>query len=126
MALDAEQTVRLLINDRREDVDPLQLFTTEEIEAYLELEGGSAKRAAAQALDTIADDEALTSKVITTQDVRTDGAKVADSLRKRAAALRDQADREDDESDDGAFLEIVPFTDTDCGPELTGRQVPYL
>lgn len=86
-----EGRVRLLIND----VDESQpVFDTDEVEAFLDMEGGSVKRAAAQALDTIADNEALTAKVITSQDLKVDGAALANSLRARANALRDQADTE--------------------------------
>lgn len=80
--------VRLLINDTS-DLDPV--FSDQEIAAFLTMEGANVKRAAAQALDTIADDEALTSKVIRSQDLSTDGASVADGLRARAVTLRSQA-----------------------------------
>lgn len=80
--------VRLLINDTNEDS---YVFADEEIAAFLALEGDSVKLAAAQALETIADDEALTSKVIRTQDLSTDGAAVAAGLRERAQRLREQA-----------------------------------
>lgn len=79
--------VRLLINDT--DVDPV--FNDREIDAFLAMEGDSPKLAAAQALDTIADDEALTSKVIRSQDLSTNGASVAAGLRERAKSLRSQA-----------------------------------
>lgn len=95
--------VRLLLSDIKEAPD--QIFTDAEIAAFLAREGGPL-RAAAQALDTIADNEALTSKVIRTQDLTTDGAKVADSLRARAKALRGQADDTDEGSDSYGF-EIV-------------------
>lgn len=114
--------VRLLLNDVDEDT---AVFQDDEIDAFLALEGDNVKRAAAQAIDTNADDQALASKVLRTQDVTTDGAKVADALRKRAAALRAQADQEEDESDDGAFFEIGPFGSDACGPELTGDPVPW-
>jgi hypothetical protein len=78
--------VRLLINDT--DVDPV--FSDAEINVFLSLEGDDVKRAAAQALDTIADDEVLTAKVISDHQLSTNGATVADSLRKRAATLRAQ------------------------------------
>lgn len=122
MAVDAttpDGQVRLLINDSTGVV-----FNSDEITALLALEDGNVKRAAAQALDIIADDEALTSKVIRTQDLTTDGAKVADSLRKRAAALRAQADDADANGDDGAFFEFVPMNGPFGGPELTGVQTP--
>lgn len=106
--------VRLLLNDVDQDT---AVFTDDEIDAFLALEGDNVKRAAAQAIDTNADDQALASKVLRTQDVTTDGAKVADALRKRAAALRAQADKDDDESDDSAYFEVIDFG---CGgsPEL--------
>lgn len=108
--------VRLLINDTTSD----PVFEDTDIAAFLAMEGDHVKRAAAQALDTIADDEALTSKAIRTQDLTTDGPKVAESLRKRAAALRAQADRADDDTDEGYF-EIVPMNGRTT-PELTGLQ----
>lgn len=80
--------VRLIINDDNiEDA----VFSDAAIDAFLLMEAGSVKLAAAQALDTIADDEALTSKVIRSQDLHTDGATVAAALRERAKALRSQA-----------------------------------
>lgn len=95
--------VRLLIND----VDPADpVFTDPEIAAFLLLEGGAVKLAAAQAIDTIADNEALASKVLKSQDVQTDGAKLADALHKRAADLRQQ--HFDDLEGDGSF-EIIEY-----------------
>src|SRR4051812_30780156 len=113
----AEQTnedlVRFLINDNHTD-ETLNVFSGVEIAGFLQLEGGNVKRAAAQAIDVIADNEALTSKVIRTQGgISTDGAKVADALRKRATALREQADYDDD---DGSAFEIVSLDPTVGGP----------
>lgn len=107
--------VRLLLNDVDEDT---AVFQDDEIQAFLAIEGGNLKRAAAQAIDTNADNEALASKVITDHQLQTDGAKLADALRKRAAALRAQADDEDDDSDDGFFFGIVE--QSTGRPELTG------
>ncbi|WP_067428346.1 hypothetical protein [Nocardioides jensenii] len=76
--------VRLLINDDQ----VTEVFSDQAIDAFLAMEGANVKLAAAQALDIIADDEALTSKVITSQGLSTDGAAVAESLRERARALR--------------------------------------
>lgn len=109
--------VRLLINDTSDD----PVFADTDVAAFLEMEDGHVKRAAAQALDTIADDEALTSKAIRTQDLATDGPKVAESLRKRAAALRAQADKADDDADEG-FFAIVPMSGAHHAPELTQHQ----
>lgn len=106
--------VRLLLND----VTAPFFFSNAEIQAFLDLEGASVKRAAAQAIDTNADSEVLASKVLRTQDVSTDGAKVADSLRKRAVELRRQADVADAAADEG-FFEIIDTTPV--RPELVER-----
>ena len=79
--------VRLLINDTADS----PVFSDAEIAAFLVMEGQDVKLAAAQALDTIADDEVLTSKVIRSQDLATDGPAVAAQLRARATALRAEA-----------------------------------
>lgn len=102
--------VRLLLND----VDEANLvFTDAEISAFLAIEGDSVKLAAAQAIDTNATNEALASKVIKDHQLSTDGAKVADAMRKHAAALRAQVE----EHDDAGFFEIVDFQT--CWPEGT-------
>lgn len=106
--------IRFLIND----VDPASwVFTDAEISMVLALEAGYVKLAAAQIIDTNADNEALASKVLRTQDLQTDGAKLADALHKRAAALRQQ--HADEVDGDGSF-EIIEMTDG-CGPEHTIR-----
>lgn len=103
--------VRLLLND----VDPDEyVFEDVEITAFLTLEGSIVKLAAAQAIDTNADNEALASKVLRTQDLSTDGAKLADALHKRAQALRDQ--HYTTLEDDGYFEIVDPDP---CWPELT-------
>jgi len=94
---------RLLIPDTDE---ANLLLDDDQIGAFLALEG-SVKLAAAQALDTIASSEAMVSKVIRTQDVSTDGAKVAAELRARAAELRRQVD--EGVGDDTVGLQIVDF-----------------
>jgi hypothetical protein len=112
-----EGKVRLLLNDVDENTP---VFSDDEITAFLALEGGNVKLAAAQAIDTNADNEALASKVLKTQDLSTDGAKIADALRKRAAALRAQVADEAEDSDDGFFFGIVEPEQS--RPELTGWQ----
>lgn len=66
-------------------------------------------RAAADALDAIATSEALVSKVIRTQDLQTNGATVADALRKHAATLRDQAATDDDDASWFGVAEFQPY-----------------
>jgi hypothetical protein len=97
--------VRLLINDVNQ-ANPT--FSDAEIGAFLTLEAGRPRRAAAQALDTIASNEVLVSKVIRTQDLQTDGSKVAAELRARAKALRDQDDQTDTDGNPFA-MDIVDY-----------------
>lgn len=101
---DAVAQVRLLINDPS---GPTQTFSAVEINGFLTLEGGDVKLAAAQAIDTIADNEVLLLKVIKDHQLSTDGAKVADSLRKRSAALREQAAVAAEESGAGFFFDVI-------------------
>jgi len=99
--------VRLLLNDTDDaGSNGGFVFTNEEIQAFLDLEDGHVKLAAAQAIDTNATNEALASKVLKTPTVTTDGAKLADALRKHASNLRDQHYQALD--DDFAF-EIVDY-----------------
>ncbi|MBN6054520.1 hypothetical protein JYK22_21440, partial [Nonomuraea sp. RK-328] len=95
--------VRLLIPDTDEQN---ALLNDPQIDALLDMEGG-VKLAAAAALDIIASSEVLVSKVITTQDVSTDGAKVAAELRDRAAELRRQVD--EGVGDDNVGFDVVDF-----------------
>jgi hypothetical protein len=97
--------VRLLAVDL-DEVSPL--LSDAQVQALLDMEGGRVRRAAAQALDTIASSEALVSKKIRTLDLQTDGPAVAKELRERARELRRQDDEVgDDEAPWG--LEIVNY-----------------
>jgi hypothetical protein len=91
--------VRLLITD----VDSTQpLFQDVEVDAFLALQAGSVKRAAAQALDVVASNEALVQKATRLMDLTTDGPAVAKALREHAVLLRDQV-LEDEARDGAAF-----------------------
>lgn len=105
--------VRVLIPDLRklEDLrdlrnEPRYLFTDDEILAFLAVNNGIVKRAAADACDAIGMDKALQLLVLKTDDKQTDGAKLLDAIVKRAKALREQA-KEDDENN-LSFDVIVP------------------
>jgi len=98
--------VRLLSTDL-DEVSPL--FTDAQITAFLTLEANNVRLAAAQALDTIASSEALVSKKIRTQDLQTDGPAVAEELRKRAEALRKQADTIDPATGEPFAFDIVDY-----------------
>lgn len=96
--------VRVLIPDLRklEDLrdlrnEPRYLFTDDEILAFLAINSGNVKRAAADACDAIGMDKALQLLVLKTDDKQTDGAKLLDAIVKRAKTLREQA-KEDDEN----------------------------
>lgn len=77
--------VRMLITDRNAEK---AVFSDEEIAAFLEMNDESVNLAAAQALETMAADEALVLKRITTMDLTTDGPAVAAALRELALELR--------------------------------------
>lgn len=109
--------VRLLLND----VTTPWVFTDVELQAFLDLEGGSVKAAAAQAIDTNATNLVLASRVLRTQDLQTDGAKVADAMRKHADRLREQAAAEGEDGD-GFFFEVIEPSAS--RPELTGWPQP--
>lgn len=89
------------------DVGSTQYLTDDQVRVYLDLNAGHVRRAAADALDAVATSETLVGKVIRTQDLQTDGAKVADSLRKHADRLRQLADAEDDKADSWDGFDVV-------------------
>lgn len=91
--------VRLLIPDL-EEVDwektgtASYMFEDTQLEGLLELNNGRVRLAAADAVEAIAFSEALISKVITTEDLQTDGAKVATAMLAKARQLRDADDHD--------------------------------
>lgn len=96
--------VRVLIPDLRklEDLrdlrnEPRYLFTDDEISAYLAINSGNVKMAAADACDAIGTDKALQLLVLKTDDKQTDGAKLLSAFVGRAKQLRAQA-KDDTES----------------------------
>lgn len=102
--------VRLLVPDVEQltsSVDPSAdasyLFNDSQIQALLSLYANSIKRAAAQAKLILATSEALINKVIKTDDLSTDGAKLAAELRAQAAFLMSEADKDDTEDSYDSF-----------------------
>ena len=89
--------VRMLVPDGDPDH---AVFSDEEITAFLAMEGGRVKRAAAACLETMASSEAYVSKAVRLLDLATNGPAVAASLMARAAELRRQ-DALDEMSDEG-------------------------
>ena len=94
--------VRLLIPDIEERSDPRDLrqppsllFADEQIQAFLDINNGNVKRAAADAVRVIATTQSLLLKVLSTDDKSTDGAKLGAELRAQSKRLMDEADSDD-------------------------------
>jgi hypothetical protein len=94
--------VRLLIPDTEQLSNPADpeaaseyIFNDAQIQAFLSLYSDNIKRAAAQAKLVLATSETLISKVIRTDDLQTDGAKLGAELRAQARELQEQAEREE-------------------------------
>lgn len=115
-----QDSVRLLIPDL--DVAN-RLFTDTEILGFLEIYNSSIRRAAAAAIDTVANSEVLLYKVVRTDDLSVNGANVADALRKRANTLRDEAAADDAAMLDEGFALIFP---DDCWVVPEGTPRPYV
>lgn len=109
--------------------DPQYYFSDLEISGYIgeyvdegvEPTRSQVKRSAADAIDALANNEALILKKIKTEDLETDGPALANSLRAGARQLRQQADDED--AADSAFFDIVPFRHQHPQTRLRGRYV---
>jgi hypothetical protein len=108
--------VRFLVSDTQQlAYDPGQparyIFPDEQYQAYITLAGeGRYKAAAANALRAMAAQEAIIGKVIRTEDLQVDGAKLADSLRLLARELDGQQKSEDDDAAVAEFgFEVVSY-----------------
>ena len=108
------ETVRLLIPDTDPDN---QMYTDAQIEMFLLAARGNIFRAASLAIGSLSVDEAITYKVIRTDDQQIDGVAVADALRKRAMELENLAKREDNE-DVEQFFSISYPQPQHIAPEL--------
>jgi hypothetical protein len=105
--------VRVLIPDLRklEDLrdlrnEPRYLFTDDEILAFLVINNGNVKLAAADACDAIGMDKSLQLLVLKTDDKQTDGAKLLSAIVGRARQLRAQA--KEDEVNNLCFDVVQP------------------
>lgn len=106
----------MLEDPKNPAADPSYYFSDIEIAGYLseyaDLTGkptrAQVKRAAADVIDALANNEALVLKKIKTEDLETDGPATANALRAGARALRSQADDED-EAESRNYFEVVPF-----------------
>lgn len=106
----------VLLEDPKDPAaEPQYYFSDAEINAFASEYGeltekfkrSQVKRAAADVIDALANNEALVLKKIKTEDLETDGPATANALRNGARALRAQADQEDE--DNNMFFDIVPF-----------------
>lgn len=93
--------IRLLIPDTEQlgnPVDPSAtasyLFGDSQLQALATLYSNNVKRAAAQGKLILATSEALINKVISTDDLKTDGAKLAAELRAQALMLKEEAEKD--------------------------------
>jgi len=93
--------VRLIIRDTDTVTVANQFFSDEEIAAFLALNSGDVRYAAADALDTWASNEAMVTKAVTLLDISTNGPAVATALRTHANKLRELADAASLASDAG-------------------------
>ena len=99
--------VRLLIPDTEQLGDtPAYLFSDPQIQAFLAMYSNSVKRAAAQAKLVLATSEALINKVISTYDLKTDGAKLGAELRAQAESLRQEAIQDEQEDANDTFTVV--------------------
>lgn len=114
--------VRMLISDTEQydyDQDNTLRYRLPDgqITAYLEMADGKLFAAAASALFGIANNEALVSKVIKTEDLQTDGAKLSDALRLMARDMLNRQNAEDDkQASKDAFVYIpmsYPYSNPD-------------
>ncbi len=85
-------------------------FSDDEIGAFLTMYGDNVKLAAARCLETISMSQALLLKSWSTDDLQVNGDRIAESLRKLAAQLREEALQ--DESNE-YFNMIAMFIDDD-------------
>lgn len=102
--------VRVLVGDTETEESGNQYLSDTDYTTLLDLAGGSAFLTASLALDTIASQQTLILKVIKREDldIQTDGAKVADSLRKHAKSLR-EIEKEENPNFDFASYVDHPF-----------------
>jgi hypothetical protein len=103
--------VRLLVDDRDTTVVANQFFQDDEIDAFLELQGGGVLRAAAMALETMAASEVMVQKRISLLDLSTDGPSEAAALRSLADSLREQAEY----GDGSALFDIAEMVTNEFG-----------
>jgi hypothetical protein len=97
------------------------LFTDQEIARFYRLGRNSALRGAGYAMIAVGNSESMIEKVITTQDLQTDGSKLQDKWRLSGERLLARADKEDVEATLFDGFELIDYREgwLPYGPELT-------
>jgi len=108
-------SLRLLIPDKEPMLNPARpadppttMFTDDELVVYLEINAMSIRLAAADCCEVIGTSEALIAKVIQTEDLKTDGAKVMQQFLARARQLRSRAAAAGEDQLADGDLYVVP------------------
>lgn len=107
--------VRVLLGDTAPEnvvsgVGEYAYFGDDELNAFLTMYGDNVKLAAARGLETISMSQALLLKSWSTDDLQVNGDRIAESLRKLAAQLREEALQEESNE---YFNMISMFVDDD-------------
>ena len=107
--------VRVLLGDTVAEnivsgVGEYSYFGDDELNAFLTMYGDNVKLAAARGLETISMSQALLLKSWSTDDLQVNGDRIAESLRKLAAQLREEALQEESNE---YFNMISMFVDDD-------------
>lgn len=89
--------------------DPAYMFSDADLEVYLELARGSVIRASAFALEALGASEAIISKVITTEDLATNGAAMLNAFTQTARYRHAAADKAEEADAAEESFNIVPF-----------------
>lgn len=99
--------------DYTDEGNPEYMFSDAHLNSLYFMASGSDParlyRAAASALRALAVSEGLIQKVIRTEDLQTDGAKLASALLSGAKALEDRADATEDEADGMIVVDFQPL-----------------
>lgn len=105
--------VELLEDPADLGAEPSYIFSDAHLQSYLVLSRDNVYRAAAIACNALATSEALILKVLKSDDRQTDGAKLADSIGRRADWLLKEAEAEDQDDLYEGFDIIPPVFDPD-------------
>lgn len=90
--------------------EPSYLFSDRTLRDFIAFaKNNNPRRAAADACEAVAGSEALILKVLTTEDLATNGAALAKEWGAKATRLRNQAKDDEENDDDGSGAFSVPF-----------------